>query len=306
MWQVSISTTAAAEEAVAALLQRELGQPASIFCDVATGARQASVYPQRLPVPKLAMRRRLRAALNQLRGCGLHFGAAKISIKPLPRQNWADSWKRHFKPIDIDGVLLIKPGWSRRRPRAGQRVIILDPGLSFGTGQHPTTLFCLEQLARCRLPGEKQSFLDIGTGSGILAVAAARLGYRPVEAFDNDPVAVRVSRHNVKRNRVQQWVRPQQKDLTKLTSKQARRHDVICANLAYDLLLGQAPKLRAWLRPGGRLIVAGILRKEFPDVRKILHGFGLTLEVSKVHKNWRSGRFVLTHNGGENVAVLRQ
>src|SRR5439155_618396 len=85
-------------------------------------------------------------------------------------------------------TLLIKPSWSRRRARRGQAVVILDPGLSFGTGQHPTTVFCLRELARLRKPGERQAFLDIGTGSGILAVAAAKLGYSPVCASEFDHV----------------------------------------------------------------------------------------------------------------------
>ena len=165
MWQVSISTTAQAEDAVACLLQRDFQKPASVYCDEATGATSVTIYPQRLPRPVRAVRAHLRGALRQLEDCGLDFGSGKITVKPLPRQNWADSWKRHFKPVEIGRFLLIKPGWSRRRPRQGQRVVILDPGLSFGTGHHPTTFFCLQQLARCRRPGQRQSFLDIGTGS---------------------------------------------------------------------------------------------------------------------------------------------
>src|ERR1700743_660101 len=93
------------------------------------------------------------------------------------------------------------PSTTQSRLRKAQAVIILDPGLSFGTGQHPTTFFCLRQLVACRKPGVEQSFLDIGTGSGILAIAAAKLGYRPVEAFDFDPASVRVSLENVKKNK---------------------------------------------------------------------------------------------------------
>ena len=222
MWQLSILTTAEAEEAVSCFLERDFQRPASVYCDEATGARRVTIYPARLPRPIPALRARLRAALRQIREYGLDFGSGRITIKPLPRENWAESWKRHFKPLEIGRFLLVKPGWSRRRPRLGQRVVILDPGLSFGTGHHPTTFFCLHQLARCRRPGVPQSFLDIGTGSGILAIAAAKLGYSPIEAFDHDPAAVRVSRENVKKNRVGSHFWPQRKDLTTLKKSSVR------------------------------------------------------------------------------------
>jgi ribosomal protein L11 methyltransferase len=293
VWQVSISTTAEAEEAVACLLERDFQKPVSVYCDAATGVRKVAIYPERLPGPTPAVCARLRVALRLLQDCGLDFGPGKITVKALPRQNWAESWKRHFKPIDVGAWLLIKPGWSRRRPRPGQRVVILDPGLSFGTGHHPTTLFCLQRLARCRRPGEKQSFLDIGTGSGILAIAAAKLGYSPVDAFDHDPAAVRVSRQNVKKNRVRHRLWPQRKDLTALKSKNTRRYDIICANLARDLLINEASKICARLKPGGKLIVAGILRRQFDEVQKTLHRFNLTLQASMTEEYWKSGQFVL-------------
>jgi ribosomal protein L11 methyltransferase len=273
VWQVSIRTNADGEEAAVSLLEQTFQQPPSVYCDEATGARTVSVYLKRKP--------------------GKIAGAGKFSIKRLPPQDWAESWKRHFKPIDVDGVLLIKPGWSRRRPRQGQKVIVLDPGLSFGTGHHPTTLFCLRTLAKCRHPGQKQTFLDIGTGSGILAIAAAKLGYSVIEAFDFDPAAIRVSRENAARNRVAHRVRPLCKDLTKLSGKSARKYDVVCANLAHDLLISEASKIVARLNPGGRLIAAGILRRQFGEVRKNFQRFHLTLQAKTADKTWQSGQFVL-------------
>jgi ribosomal protein L11 methyltransferase len=293
VWQVSISTTGEAEEAVACLLERVFQKPPSVYCDEATGARKVAVYPERLRGTARTVRADLRGALRQLQDCGLDFWPGRITVKPLRRENWAESWKRHFKPIEIGSFLLIKPGWSKRRPRKGQRVMILDPGLSFGTGHHPTTLFCLQQLARCRRPGEKQSFLDIGTGSGILAIAAAKLGYSSIEAFDHDPAAIRVSRQNVKRNRVQHCVWPQQKDLSKLKSRNVKTCDVICANLARDLVIGESSKIVSRLKPGGKLIVAGILRHQFREVQKNLRRFNLTLQVEMTDKCWHSGQFVL-------------
>jgi ribosomal protein L11 methyltransferase len=170
-------------------------------------------------------------------------------------------------------------------------VVILDPGLSFGTGHHPTTLFCLQQLARGRRQGARQSLLDMGTGSGILAIAAAKLGYSPVDAFDSDPEAVRVSRQNIKRNRVR--LRLRRADLRRMPLVCRRRYDVVCANLTGDLLLGEAEKIRNRLKPGGRLLVAGILRREFSVVRKNLQRINLTLGQIGVEKDWKSGQFAL-------------
>ena len=194
MWQISISTGAEGEEAVSQLLERTFCQAPSVYRDEKTGGILVTSYPKRLPQPQRALHLALKEGLAALRQFGLNPSPGRVSIQRLPRRNWSESWKRHFKPIDIQGKLLLKPSWSRRRPLPGQRVIVLDPGLSFGTGHHPTTLYCLQQLVCCRKPGVAQSCLDIGTGSGILAIAAAKLGYEPVVAFDFDPESLRVSR----------------------------------------------------------------------------------------------------------------
>ena len=170
-------------------------------------------------------------------------------------------------------------------------MVILDPGLSFGTGQHPTTLFCLSQLARRRRRGVAQSFLDIGTGSGILAIAAAKLGYSPVRAFDFDPEAIRAARANVNSNSVAALVSLRRADLTRLPAKSAARFDVICANLIFDLLLAEADKIIKRLKPEGTLVLAGILVSQFDRVRERFEQSGLRLVAHRIQKEWRSGAF---------------
>src|SRR5207249_7073948 len=98
----------------------------------------------------------LRSTLKDLKASGPRLGPPRIQIKKLRREHWAESWKRHFKPLEIGSRLLLKPSWSKRKPKIGQALVILDPGLSFGTGHHPTTRFCLEQLGHFRDPARAQ------------------------------------------------------------------------------------------------------------------------------------------------------
>jgi ribosomal protein L11 methyltransferase len=207
------------------------------------------------------------------------------------QEDWAESWKRHFRPIGISSALLIKPSWSKQRSREGQAVVVLDPGLSFGTGHHPTTAFCLRQLVARRRPRESQSLLDIGTGSGILAIAAAKLGFAPVDAFDNDPEAVRIATANARQNRVSNRIRCFRQDLTRLSSQRPKQYSVVCANLISNLLLTERERILARLQPGGVLIVAGILDSEFAQVQRAYETAGLRLQASQTQKHWRSGAF---------------
>ncbi|HVM48445.1 MAG TPA: 50S ribosomal protein L11 methyltransferase [Candidatus Acidoferrum sp.] len=234
------------------------------------------------------LRRRLRAIQN----CGLNTSPARISLARVPWEDWAESWKRHFKPISIGSSLLVKPSWSRRQPRKGQALVVLDPGLSFGTGQHPTTAFCLQQIVRRRRPGTAQSFLDIGTGSGILAIAAARLGYAPVHAFDLDPDSIRVARTNARHNRLTGRIRFTRQDLSNVPVCRPRKYFLVCANLISTLLLSERQRLLACLAPSGVLVLAGILADEFAEVQAAYEAAGLRLIASRRQREWWSGAFV--------------
>ena len=135
------------------------------------------------------------------------------------------------------------------------------------------------------------SFLDIGTGSGILAIAAAKLGYAPVHAFDFDPQSVQIARANAHANRVQHKLRITRADLTRLTGQPARQYDVICANLLANLLIAGRDRILARIKPDGVLVVAGILECEFDEVRRAYEAAGMKLVTSKAQKEWRSGAF---------------
>jgi ribosomal protein L11 methyltransferase len=325
VWRIAAIVRAEAEEAVLDLFARTLRQTASSYVDLETRLATISVYFEERRRLSPSERAELAAGFKRIRECGLEIGRPKLSVGRLPRQDWAESWKRHFQPIEIGSALLIKPSWSKRRPKKGQGTVILDPGLSFGTGQHPTTEFCLQEIVAHAKRGAlhepssrkeatasspqpsppveekekattvrggfaKPSFLDIGTGSGILAIAAARLGYRSIDAFDFDPEAIRVASANAKRNRVLEKIHFFEHDVTRLPRK-GGKYSVICANLISTLLISARDRILARLAADGIIIVAGILKTEFQSVQRAYEEAGLRLVASQGKNEWRSGSF---------------
>ena len=319
------------------LLLRLFGQTPSIYFDNETGETTVSAYLEKPAQWSAAPRAELQAGLRMLTECGLDIGPGEIAASKVRREDWAESWKRHFKPLEIGDALLLKPSWVKRKPRKGQAVVVLDPGLSFGTGHHATTRFCLRQLVDVTRVGTRftaspiaaqrreqnehlgapaetgetrsarlaplamgtrwnaslpRSFLDIGTGSGILAIAAAKLGYAPVRCFDFDPESVRVAKANASQNGVAHLVKPVRRDLTKLPLASATRYHVVCANLIYDLLIAERDRILNRLRPDGVLVLAGILQTQFAKVERAYRQAGLKLIATEVEKEWQSGAFV--------------
>ena len=291
LWKISVTTTPEAEDAVTQLLERAFGQPTSSYIDAETGGAVVSVYVPTRPDWSKARQKELALGVRKIGSSGLELGPGQIALKRIDNEDWAESWKLHFRPLVIGSALLLKPTWSRRRPRKGQSVVVLDPGLSFGTGRHPTTAFCLRQLVGRRLTGAAQSCLDIGTGSGILAIAAAKLGYAPVDAFDLDPEAIRVARANGRRNAVAADIRVWRQDLTKLPRRSARQYSVVCANLISSLLMAERERILARLHADGVLVVAGILEEEFAQVQRSFEAAGLRLTAGRTQKEWRCGAF---------------
>lgn len=329
--RISVTTTPEAEDAVAEMLGAAFGLPATTYGDNETGLSTVTIYlQQKLLLPR-KVRGEISAGLRRIKSCGLKIGPGKIVMAKVPQEDWAESWKRHFKPIEIIATgartarppeskadprgraarapngegrsLLIKPSWSRRKARKGQAVVVLDPGLSFGTGQHPTTEFCLGEIVAAvgdrrnrRSPSAAStlSMLDLGTGSGILAIAAAKLGYSPVQAVDFDPEAIRVARANARANRVQEKLKIRQGDVARLPFRprqQGQRYDLVCANLISDLLIAERRRIAAQLNRAGTLVLAGILKSEFAKVQRAFEALGLKLASSRTEKEWRSGSF---------------
>jgi len=303
LWKLSVVVTPEVEDPISALLQELTGEPVTVEVDWDTRRTTASVFLRKKTDWSASRKRAFQSSLLQFRKDGLEVGQGRISLRRLRRENWAESWKRHFKPIEIERALLIKPSWIHRPAKPGQAVVVLDPGLSFGTGHHATTSYCLRQLVRqvapvglvgrsvsphpCPLP---PSFLDVGCGSGILAIAAVKLGYRPVHAFDFDPEAVRVARENARQNGVRFAL--SRKDLTRLPPVPKRQYSVVCANLTADLLIAQKGKITAWVSPSGVLVLAGILVSQFPEVQQAYALAGWEMKDQATEGEWCSGTFV--------------
>jgi ribosomal protein L11 methyltransferase len=280
---------AESEEAISELLARCTGRAATSYEDAESGQVTISVYLSRPPAVPEALLADLKAGIRELVKLGIHCGRVKASITRLRARDWAESWKRHFTPLRIGNRLLIQPSWIKPHDSEKAEVIVLDPGLSFGTGQHPTTAFCLAQIVALRREEQRQSLWDVGTGSGVLAIAAARLGYSPVDALDNDPEAVRAARANARRNHAR--IRVASQDLSRLSKTETGTYDVICANLLADLLIAHRDTLLTRINPDGVLVAAGILKKEFSRVEQRFAQAGLKLLRGQSKGEWRSGAF---------------
>lgn len=289
--KLSLTIDPESEEPVAALLESLFGRPPVIHLNLKTNRTTISLFLEKHEEADAPLLARLREGLSVIRESGLSTGAARIRRTIVEGEDWAESWKRHFKPFEIGRALLVKPSWSRRRARKNQKVIVLDPGLSFGTGQHPTTRFCLEALVRCRGDGTPQSFLDMGTGTGILAIAAAKLGYRPVEAFDFDPACVRVAKANARLNGASANLQIRTRNVLDLPARSRARYDVIAANLTDDILRDNRDKILHRLKPHGSLVLAGILHRQFAAVRRSFEEAGTKLASWKCEQEWKSGVF---------------
>lgn len=284
--EVALLVAASQEGPASDLLELEFGQSPAVSLDGAQRDARISVYwrmtDAEVTETRAALRRQISDFEDDASG-GLE--GARISIRKVPARDWSESWKRHFHPICV-GRLLVLPTWSRRRVRSDQAVIRLNPGLSFGTGQHPTTRFCLAQIAAT---GSGGALLDVGCGSGILALAAARLGCSFVRAIDNDPEAVRIATENAVLNGLEAKVRPETVDLATLPARPERQYDVVCANLVADLLQQFGSRLTDRVAQGGALVAAGILAAEFGRVEAAFSALGFKLAAAKTEGEWRSG-----------------
>ena len=235
----------------------------------------------------IALRRRIERALWHLSQL---YPVPAPQFRVIEEEDWMRAWREHFQAIRIGQRWVVKPTWRDYEPSPGDVVIELDPGMAFGTGLHPTTRLCLEALERLSLRGKR--VLDVGTGSGILAIAAARLGAREVLALDVDQMAVEVARRNVLFNGVETQVRvewgsplPSEPGCPR-TKLEPNGWDLILANILAEVIVEMAGELAVALSPGGLLISSGIVAGKEGEVLTAFKTRGLALRELRREEDW--------------------
>ena len=237
--------------------------------------------------------------LNNLRLIDLpDFALRKVEASTIADQDWLSEWKKGWEPLLIGERLVIAPSWKLDQVSETDRVIIqIDPGMAFGTGTHETTRGCLELLEKFWPPNaESASLLDVGTGTGILAIAAYKLlspeaqANARITAFDVDPEAIEVARENAEINGVANNI---EIEVNKLSSYAGQEFDVVLANLTADVIAPLAADFPAAMKPAGTLIVSGILREQGDDVIAALTAQQFGLIESKPDGEWVTMAFKL-------------
>lgn len=212
----------------------------------------------------------------------------EVTCESIRQEDWSQSWKKNFHTFRASERLVVKPGWEEYTPVAGDIVIPIDPGMCFGTGYHGTTMACLKYLDKLQAEHGQLSFIDAGTGSGILSIAAGLLGYTPIFAFDNDPQAVTTAQENLGLAGVC-GVTPVCAPLGEYVPPE--RADVVAANILAVVLERQADDVLALLRPGGWLILSGILNEQYDALRSTFTAKGCTELENISIREWTSGLF---------------
>lgn len=224
----------------------------------------------------------IKQAINNLMLYNIDIGRNKITISEVNEEEWATAWKKYYNPVKISERFTIVPTWETYEPVSSDELIIeLDPGMAFGTGTHPTTVMCIQALEKTVKKGDV--VVDVGTGSGILSIAAAMLGAKRVHALDLDPVAVESAKLNVKLNKVHDVITVSQNNLLDRIDEQA---DVIVANILAEIILRFVDDAYRLLRSDGVFITSGIIQTKKQEVKEGLLRAGFTIEETLTMEDW--------------------
>ena len=217
---------------------------------------------------------------------GIEF---ELTHEGVCEEDWADSWKQYYKPIKTGKRLVIVPIWEEYTPEEGETVVLMDPGMAFGTGTHETTRLCAGFVEKYTPEG--CSVLDVGCGSGILAIAAAKVGAGTCFACDIDPVAVRVAKENTELNSTPN-VKCAVSDLLRQVERVEGGYNVIVANIVADIIIRLAPDVGEYLAEGGVFIVSGIIEERADEVLTALDAAGYKVEDERYENGWYAAAVV--------------
>lgn len=207
---------------------------------------------------------------------------AKIETVGINEEDWANSWKAYYKPIKIGDRLVIVPAWEKYEAAEGELIVRMDPGMAFGTGTHETTRLVIRMLEKYTKPGCRM--LDVGTGSGILAICASRLGAAECRAYDIDPMAVRVANENIKDSGLGN-ITCEVSDLLRQADC-SKPYDLICANIVADIIIRMMPNVSPFMHAESVLLLSGIISERADDVISCVEACGYRLVEKQEENGW--------------------
>ncbi|MFJ7306932.1 50S ribosomal protein L11 methyltransferase [Peribacillus frigoritolerans] len=224
----------------------------------------------------------IKESINNLLLFDIDLGKNVVSISEVNEEEWATAWKKYYNPVKISERFTIVPTWEDYTPVSSDELIIeLDPGMAFGTGTHPTTVMCIQALERTVTPGDL--VVDVGTGSGVLSIAAALLDAKRIQSLDLDEVAVQSAKQNVEINNVQDKVSVSQGNLLDGVNEQA---DIVVANILAEVIMRFTDDVAKVVKPGGYFIASGIIQTKKQDVKEAIIASGFTVEETILMEDW--------------------
>lgn len=224
----------------------------------------------------------IKESINNLLLFDIDLGKNVVSISEVNEEEWATAWKKYYNPVKISERFTIVPTWEDYTPVSSDELIIeLDPGMAFGTGTHPTTVMCIQALERTVTPGDL--VVDVGTGSGVLSIAAALLDAKRIQSLDLDEVAVQSAKQNVELNKVQDKVSVSQGNLLDGVKEQA---DIVVANILAEVIMRFTDDVAKVVKPGGYFIASGIIQTKKQDVKEAIIASGFTVEETILMEDW--------------------
>lgn len=223
----------------------------------------------------------IKERINALKEFGIDIGDAIVELSEVDEQDWANEWKNYYKPTKIGEKIVVKPTWEEYEKKEDDLIVELDPGMAFGTGTHETTTMCIQQLEK--YVNENSKVFDIGCGSGILAISAAKLGAKDVLAVDLDEVAVKVSKENVSLNNVD--IKVIHGNLMEVVNDKA---DIVVANIIADIIKILAKDIKNFMKEDAVFISSGIIHKKVDEVKKSLEENGLEIVEIQTLGEWNA------------------
>lgn len=224
---------------------------------------------------------KIRESVNNLSDFGLDIGEMVLEVYEVNQQDWENEWKKYYKPVKVSDSIVIKPTWEEYDAALNETVIELDPGMAFGTGTHETTAMCIRALEKYITSND--TVLDIGCGSGILTIAAAKLGADRVIGVDLDPVAVKVSKENILLNSMSAFTEIRHGNLMEVVSEKA---DIVVANIIADIIIPLSADVPSFLNKEGIFISSGIIKSRIDEVEKAIAENGLEILEVNIDGEW--------------------